>query len=117
MSVVHDLDDALCEYSCCSGDVAKCPDYAASKCGGEFGRVSLYNMMAAPVTIGLQAFLTDKDGENVIIQYGMRRLLVTGHLTSHPVQSSTTTRLPPWSLRRRPLQQPLLMGPTLQPQP
>ena len=61
MSVVHDLDDALCEYSCCSGDVAKCPDYAASKCGGEFGRVSLYNMMAAPVTIGLPAFLTDKD--------------------------------------------------------
>ena len=107
MSVVHDLDDALCEYSCCSGDVAKCPDYAASKCGGEFGRVSLYNMMAAPVTIGLQAFLTDKDGENVIIQYGMRRLLVTGHLTSHPVQSSTTTRLHPWSLRRRPLQKPL----------
>ena len=68
--MVHDLDDALCEYSCCSGDAALCPDYAGSKCGGEFGRVSLYNLMAAPVTIGLQAFLTDKDGANVIIQYG-----------------------------------------------
>ena len=70
LSVVHDLDDALCEYNCCSGNPALCPDYATSKCGGEFGRVSLYNLMAAPVTIGLQAFLTDKDGANVIIQYG-----------------------------------------------
>ena len=70
--MVQDLDDALCEYNCCSGDVSKCPDYYQSKCGGEFGRVSLYNMMAAPVTIGLQAFLTDKDGLNVVIQYGKR---------------------------------------------
>ena len=37
--VVQDITDDLCEYYCCSGS---CPNGEVYKCGGEFGRVSVY---------------------------------------------------------------------------
>ena len=52
---VHVLDDTMCEYYCCGGS---CPDEGGvHKCGGEFGRVSLYQYVRAPVTIGLQMMI------------------------------------------------------------
>ena len=56
----------LCEYDCCGG---ACDDGLLSKCGGEFGRVSVYYQVSAPVTIGLSVQLINANGENVAIVY------------------------------------------------
>ena len=47
--VVQDITDDLCEYYCCSGS---CPNGEVYKCGGEFGRVSVYYQVTS-VTVQL----------------------------------------------------------------
>ena len=39
------------------------------QCGGDYGRVSVYAAFSAPVTLGLNVYLTDSDGTNVAIDY------------------------------------------------
>jgi hypothetical protein len=39
------------------------------QCGGDNGRVSIYYDFAAPVTIGLNVFLYNSAGQNVVINY------------------------------------------------
>ena len=41
------------------------------QCGGDYGRVSIYFDFAAPVTVGLNVFLTNSDEQNVAIDYTM----------------------------------------------
>ena len=66
--VVHDLDTEFCNISCCPTKTGGCTE-GSFTCGGELGRVTIFNLVAVPVTIGLNVYLTNEANKNVAMEY------------------------------------------------
>ena len=69
------LDETFCQLPCCQGSaqgclVKPCPTcedrYQNFTCGGPKGRISVIYDFAAPVTIGLNVYLKNDNGENTL---------------------------------------------------
>ena len=78
----------LCEYDCCGG---ACDDGLLSKCGGEFGRVSVYYQVSAPVTIGLAVQLLNVNKENVAIVYDGSTMVAPPEVTYQAITTPAPT--------------------------
>ena len=85
--MVQDLDSDLCDMKCCGG---ACEGGAEYTCGGELGRVSVFNGTVAPVTVGLNVYLTNEQKKNVVMDYQS----ASAPPTVIPPTTTTTTIAP-----------------------
>ena len=98
--VVEILPDDFCNMPCCPKEDDGCIfkpcetcGWTQEKytCGGEMGKISVFYDFVAPVTVGLNVYLKNQAGENVVIHYPSSPHNHPPLTTMPPTTTTTTT--------------------------